>query len=148
MLDADTPSIDEFKQACRDEFAFLKDYGFEEGEPPSEYNKYQVHFANSEYQLTISGIHWGSAAHAELADCDGVVAPPSWFVPRELRGDITLDPTLPSQLAEIRRYAEIVRRFCLSTLLGDRGIFDSVAHEWRRSHDMEYRARHQERRLP
>jgi len=57
------PSLDEFKNECRDAFHYLLDYGFVElpaSEPPDPFDQFVMHFENATTRIMIRGSGYGS----------------------------------------------------------------------------------------
>ena len=148
MKDSPIPSHEQFKDACRREFAFLRELGYSEQETdPGE--RFEMVFANGELTLTVRGENYGQHAGVSLFGKDGREAPLGWFVPVSERSQRpAIDPTGFSQLDDIRRAALVIARHCREVLAGDREKFDAVANEWRRVRDPAYRKSLQKRKLP
>ena len=146
--DSPIPTLEQFEDACRREFAFLLGLGYSEQKTdPAE--RFEVVFTNGELVLTIRGENYGQHAGVTLFRKDGQEAPLGWFVPVSERGNRpAFEPTGFSQLDDVRRAAITIARYCRDVLAGDREKFEAVANEWRRVRDPEYRKSLQKRKLP
>ena len=147
--DAATPTLTQFQDACRQEFAFLRELGYAELENPDSADRFAVCFSNGVLTLSVRGENWGQHAGVTLVHADGREAPVWWFVPvaeRKTRPPIT--PTGFTQLDDIRITALTMFRYCRDVLAGDAAKFDAVANEWRRVRDPRYRQSLQKRKLP
>lgn len=60
--DSRRPTLEQFKDACRHEFAFLRELGYSEREDSDHADRFQVVFSNSELTLSIRGENWGEHA--------------------------------------------------------------------------------------
>ena len=144
-----TPTLAQFKDACRNEFSFLRELGYSELQDADLVEHFKVRFSNGELTLTIRGENWGQHAGVSLVHADGREAPVGWFVPlSERKARPPFHATGFSQLDDIRIAALIMSRYCQDVLAGDASRFDAVANEWRRATDPEYRRSLQKRRLP
>ena len=147
--DSTTPTLEQFKDACRHEFSFLRELGYSElqdSDPPDRFN---VVFSNGELTLSIRGENWGKHAGVTLVHLDGRKAPVWWFVPLSERNNRPrFESTGFSQLDDIRIAALTISRYCRDVLAGDAAKFDAVANEWRRVTDSRYRQSLQKRKLP
>jgi hypothetical protein len=143
-----TPTLAQFKDACRREFSFLRELGYSEQDTdPAE--RFSVSFSNGELILSIRGENWGKRAGVTLVHADGREAPVWWFVPvSERTKRPAFDSTGFSQLDDIRVAALTIARYCRDVLGGDAEKFDAVANEWRRATDPRYRQSLQKRKLP
>ena len=146
--DRKTPTLEQFKDACRREFSFLGELGYSEQDPDPA-ARFKVSFSNGKLTLSIRGENWGMHAGARLVHADGREAPVWWFVPPpERRKRPSFDSTGFPQLDDIRVTALVMSRYCREALAGDAAKFDAVANEWRRITDPEYRRSLQKRKLP
>jgi hypothetical protein len=144
-----TPTLAQFKEACRHEFSFLRDLGYSELQDSDLAEHFEVRFSNGELTLSIRGENWGKHAGVRLFHTDGREAPVWWFVPlSERKTRPPFDSTGFSQLDDIRISALTMYRYCREVLAGDARKFDAVANEWRRATDSQYRQSLQKRRLP
>jgi len=144
-----TPSLAQFKDACRNEFSFLRELGYSELQDADLAEHFHVRFSNGELNLSIRGENWGQHAGVTLVDTDGREAPVGWFVPLSERTTRpSFDSTGFSQLDDVRIAALIMSRYCRDVLAGDASRFDAVANEWRRVTDSQYRRSLQKRKLP
>ncbi len=131
-----SPSLDEFKAACRREFAYLIDeFGFVEEPLPqgrllASYcielpegkfiNGFAVWFWNGSLRIIVEGVNWGLHADMAFETADGqrigfghVVA--------QFRGSLPkLPATSGGQLQDIKRLALLLRHLCEPLLRGDR----------------------------
>jgi hypothetical protein len=147
--DPPPPTLAQFKDACRHEFAFLRELGYAELPESDPADRFIVRFSNGELTLSIRGENWGQHAGVSLVHADGREAPVWWFVPAsERQTRPAFDSTGFSQLDDIRVTALTMARYCRDVLAGDRARFDAVAHEWRRVTDSRYRQSFQPRKLP
>jgi hypothetical protein len=147
--DSPKPTLAQFKDSCRHEFAFLRGLGYSEQQDPEDAEHFRVRFSNGALILTIRGENWGQHAGVTLVHVDGREAPVGWFVPVAERGNRPhFDPTGFSQLDDIRVTALVTSRYCREVLAGDAAKFDEVANEWRRATDPDYRQSLQKRKLP
>lgn len=144
-----TPTLAQFKDACRHEFAFLRELGYSELPDTDPADRFEVRFSNGVLTLSVRGENWGAHAGVRLVDAAGREAPVGWFVPvSERKNRWPFDSTGFSQLDDIRRAALIMSRYCREVLAGDAAKFDAVANEWRRVTDPQYRRSLQTRKLP
>jgi len=143
-----TPTLAQFKDACRRDFSFLRELGYsEQHTDPAE--RFSVSFSNGELTLSIRGENWGKRAGVTLVHADGREAPVWWFVPvSERTKRPAFDATGFSQLDDVRIAALTIARYCRDVLGGDAEKFDAVANEWRRVTDPRYRQSLQKRTLP
>ena len=143
------PTLAQFKEACRDEFSFLRELGYSELQDSERPERFEVRFSNGELTLSIRGENWGEHAGVRLFHADGREAPVGWFVPlSERKKRPPFDATGFSQLDDIRIAALMMSRHCRDVLAGDAAKFDAVANEWRRITDSQYRQSLQKRKLP
>jgi hypothetical protein len=70
-----TPTLAQFKDACRQEFAFLRELGYSELPDPDPADSFVVRFSNGELTLSIHGESWGARAGVTLVHADGREAP-------------------------------------------------------------------------
>jgi hypothetical protein len=144
-----TPSLAQFQDTCRREFAFLRDLGYSELHDSDPADRFEVRFSNGTLTLSIRGENWGQHAGVSLVHADGREAPVWWFIPVAERANRpAFDPTGFSQLDDIRITALTMARYCRDVLAGDTAKFDAVANEWRRVRDARYRESLQKRKLP
>jgi len=149
MEQGSTPTLEQFKDACRHEFSFLCELGYSEVEDFEHADRFNVVFSNGELTLSIRGENWGQHAGVRLFHLDGREAPVGWFVPVSERNNrLPFDSTGFSQLDDIRVIALTISRYCRDVLAGDAAKFDAVAKEWRRVTDSRYRQSLQKRKLP
>jgi hypothetical protein len=147
--DLTTPTLAQFKDACRHEFSFLRELGYSELQDSDPADRFNVHFSNGELTLSIRGENWGKHAGVRLFHADGREAPVWWFVPlSERKNRPPFESTGVSQLDDIRIAALTMSRYCRDVLAGDAAKFDAVASEWRRVTDSQYRQSLQKRKLP
>ena len=147
--DPPRPTLGQFKDACRHEFAFLRELGYSEVQDPEHTEHFIVAFSNGTLTLTVRGENWGTRAGVTLIHADGREAPVWWFVPIEERSTRPVfEPTGFSQLDDIRISALVIARHHRDVLAGDAAKFDAVANEWRRVRDPKYRESLQKRKLP
>ena len=147
--DSTTPTLAQFKDACRQEFSFLGELGYSERQDSDPADRFNVRFSNGELTLSIRGENWGEHAGVSLFHADGREAPVWWFVPfAERKNRPPFDSTGFSQLDDIRIAALTMSRYCRDVLAGDAAKFDAVANEWRRATDSQYRQSLQKRKLP
>jgi len=147
--DSTKPTLAQFREACRQEFSFLRELGYSELQDPDPLDPFHVRFSNGVLTLSILGENWGTHAGVELIHADGREAPVGWFVPvSERKKRPPCDATGFSQLDDIRIAALTMSRYCRDVLAGDAAKFDAVAHEWRRVTDTKYRQSLQKRKLP
>ena len=147
--DSKTPTLEQFKDACRHEFSFLRELGYSELQDSEPRVRFKVVFSNGELTLSIRGENWGQHAGVGLFHFDGREAPVWWFVPVSERNKRPrFNSTGFSQLDDIRIAALAISRYCRDVLAGDAAKFDAVANEWRRVRDPDYRRSIQKRRLP
>lgn len=145
---APPPTLTQFKDACRHEFAFLRELGYSEQEADPT-DRFSVSFSNGELTLSVRGENWGKHAGVTLVHADGREAPVWWFVPASERTNRpAFNSTGFSQLDDIRIAALTMARYCRDVLAGDAAKFDAVANEWRRVTDPRYRQSLQKRKLP
>jgi hypothetical protein len=146
--DSTRPTLAQFRDACRDEFSFLRELGYSELQE-SDPERFEVRFSNGELTLSVRGENWGEHAGVRLFHADGREAPVGWFVPSsERKKRPAFDATGLSQLDDIRIAALTISRYCRDVLAGDAAKFDAVANEWRRVTDSQYRKSLQKRKLP
>jgi len=146
--DPPTPSLEQFVEACRREFAFLRELGYSERDDDPD-DRFRVRFSNGQLTLTVRGENWGQHAGVTLVRADGREAPVWWFVPEAERSTRPpFEPTGFRQLDDIRITALTMLRYCRDVLAGDAAKFDAVANEWRRVTDPSYRRSLQPRKLP
>ena len=130
------PSLDEFKAACRKEFAYLIDeFGFVEAPLPrgrllASYcvelpdgkfiNGFAVWFWNGSVRIIIEGVNWGVHADLAIETADGQRIG-FGHVAAQYRGVL---PKLPEvgggQLQDVKRLALMLRHLCEPLLRGDR----------------------------
>jgi hypothetical protein len=147
--DSKKPTLEQFKDACRHEFSFLRELGYSERQDSDPADRFNVAFSNGELTLSIRGENWGEHAGVRLFHSDGREAPVGWFVPLSERSKRPpFDSTGFSQLDDIRVAALTISRYCRDVLAGDAAQFDAVANEWRRVTDSKYRQSVQKRKLP
>jgi hypothetical protein len=147
--DSKTPTLEQFKDACRHEFSFLRELGYSELQDSDGADRFNVVFSNGELTLSVRGENWGEHAGVSLFHSDGREAPVCWFVPLSERNNRPrVDSTGFSQLDDIRIAALTISRYCRDVLAGDAAKFDAVANEWRRVRDSHYRQSLQKRKLP
>ena len=147
--DCPTPTLEQFKDACRREFSFLFDLGYSELQNPDSAESFKVLFSNGTITVSIRGENYGQHAGVSFFHSDGREAPPVMFVPRSERTwRPPFDPTGFSQLDDIRITALRIARYCHEVLAGDVAKFDAVAKEWRRMTDPKYAQSLQSRKLP
>ena len=147
--DPPRPSLEQFKEASRREFAFLRELGYSELQDPDLAEHFKVVFSNGTLTLSIRGENWGAHAGVSLVHKDGREAPVGWFIPVSERGSRpAIDATGFPQLDDIRRVARVISLYCRDVLAGDAAKFDAVANEWRRATDPRYRKSLQKRKLP
>ena len=147
--DSKTPTLEQFKDACRHEFSFLRELGYAELQDSDAADRFNVVFSNGELTLSIRGENWGEHAGVSLFHLDGREAPVWWFVPLSERNNRPrIDSTGFSQLDDIRTAALTISRYCRDVLAGDAAKFDAVSNEWRRITDSHYRQSLQKRKLP
>ena len=116
------PTLDEFKQACREAFAFLTtEYAFVEvPPPPRQYsNPFEVHFSNGEFTVIVEGGSYGFAAGVSFEDRAGRRASFGYLTRRELPPAERFTLGEGGQVALIRREAQYLRRFGRRLLQGD-----------------------------
>src|SRR5262245_62161280 len=132
MAGSPTPTLEQFKDACRSEFSFLRDLGYSEVEGSDTEGHFKVVFSNGTPTFTIRGENWGQHAGVTLFHVDGREAPVWWFVPLPERSTRPpFEPTGFTQLDDIRISAIVISRHCRDVLAGDAAKFDAVANEWR-----------------
>lgn len=144
-----TPTIEQFKDACRREFSFLFDLGYSElqGSDPAE--PFKLRFSNGTLTVSIRGENYGQHAGVSFFHVDGREAPPVMFVPwSERTWRPSINSTGFSQLDDICIAARRIARYCRDVLAGDLVKFDAVAKEWRRMTDSKYARSLQKRKLP
>ena len=107
------PTSMEFNNACRNEFAYLRNYVFHEVSR-DQLSDFEVAFENDSYEVRIVGENWGQHAGVMLRDKNGRKAPPIMFVPYADRTHYKIDGTIPQQLADIRRMARVIEDHCSS----------------------------------
>ena len=147
--DSTTPTLEQFKDACRREFAFLFELGYAELQDPDSAERFKLRFSNGTLNVTISGENYGQHAGVSFFHMDGREAPPVMFVPwSERTWRPSFDSTGFSQLDDIRIEALRIARYCRDVLAGDSAKFDAVAKEWRRMTDSNYARSLQNRKLP
>jgi hypothetical protein len=147
--DSAKPTLEQFKDACRHEFSFLRELGYSEVQDSDLADRFHVVFSNGELTLSVRGENWGEHAGVRLVHLDGREAPVGWFVPlSERKNRPPFDSTGFSQLDDIRVAALTISRYCRDVLAGDAARFDAVANEWRRVTDVHYRQSLQRRKLP
>jgi hypothetical protein len=64
--DLTTPTLAQFKDACRHEFSFLRELGYSELQDSDPADRFNVHFSNGELTLSIRGENWGKHAGVRL----------------------------------------------------------------------------------
>src|SRR5262247_3705977 len=144
-----TPTLEQFKDACRREFSYLFELGYSELQNPDSAEPFKVLFSNGTLTVSIRGENYGQHAGISFFHKDGREAPPVMFVPRSERTwRPPFDPTGFSQLDDIRITALRIAHYCREVLAGDVAKFDAVAKEWRRMTDPKYAQSLQNRRLP
>ena len=125
------PTQQEFAFACREAFAFLGAYGFEEVPPPRHRgtNPFLVWFRAGERSVVVSGEGHGLFARIHLEHDSGVRAAEIDLVAVENRPARSRRGrgTAAGQLEEIARAAERVRRFATDFLAGDLARFHRLA---------------------
>jgi hypothetical protein len=147
--DSTKPTLEQFKDACRHEFSFLRELGYSELQDSEPADPFTVRFSNGELTLAIRGENWGQHAGVRLFHADGREAPVWWFMPlSERKHRPPFDSTGSSQLDDIRIAALTMSRYCRDVLAGNEARFDAVANEWRRVTDSQYRQSLQKRKLP
>ena len=143
------PTLEQFKDACRHEFSFLRELGYSEVQDSDSDDHCKMVFSNGKLTLSIRGENWGEHAGVSLVHSDGREAPVGWFVPVSERSQRPrFDSTGFSQLDDVRVTALVMSRYCRDVLAGDAAKFDAVANEWRRVTDPHYRRSIQKRKLP
>jgi len=101
-----TPTLEQFKDACRREFSFLFELGYSELQNPDSAEPFKVLFSNGTLTVSIRGENYGQHAGVTFLHNDGREAPPVMFVPRSERTwRPPFDPTGFSQLDDIRHYS-------------------------------------------
>ncbi len=121
------PSLAEFKEACRTEFTFLLDYGFEEVPLPQREhsNPFEVHFAKAGWRVIVEGCSYGFGADLTIGSPDGrsgyfhhLVTEDFWSSHRDGLGR--------GQIGAIRYQALVLKAFGKSFLDGDWHEFDTI----------------------
>ena len=79
--DSTKPTLEQFKDACRQEFSFLRELGYSELQDSDPADRFNVVLSNGELTLSIRGENWGKHAGVRLFHLDGREAPVGWFVP-------------------------------------------------------------------
>jgi len=70
-----TPTLEQFKDACRHEFSFLRELGYSEVEDFEHADRFNVVFSNGELTLSVRGENWGQHAGVRFFHLDGREAP-------------------------------------------------------------------------
>jgi hypothetical protein len=130
------PTLDEFKQTCREAFAFLMtEYSFVEVPPPlSKYtNPFEVRFSDGNLTVIVEGQSYGFSAGVSFEDRAGRRASFGYLTLRELPPAERFTFGESGQLALIRREAQYLRRFGSRLLRGDLTDFEWMLEEGAKS---------------
>src|SRR5262245_37683108 len=71
-----TPTLEQFKDACRREFSFLFELGYSELQNPDSAEPFKVLFSNGTLTVSIRGENYGQHAGVSFFHNDGREAPP------------------------------------------------------------------------
>lgn len=122
------PSLEDFKNTCREAFNFVTARGFEEVAPQRTGNPFQVWFRRQDEFIVVQGESWGTIASGFIEHLSGVELAIIYLVPPEAR------PTKwkrgkrqPSQLEQIRQQASWLQSHAEDFLSGDLRRFFHLA---------------------
>jgi hypothetical protein len=129
------PSLEEFRNRARQEFAFLQqEFGFSEEPIPSVeqpyLNPYAVWFKSPSTRVVVEGLDYGMSARVAL----GKAGPPAAFANYDLgdllgvrRGGIAASRPPGGQLEQLTYYAAALRDNAADVLRGDHSVFPELA---------------------
>jgi hypothetical protein len=126
------PTLEEFKQVCREAFAFLTtEYSFAEVAPRARpyNNPFEVQFSNGELTVIVEGGGYGHTAGVSIEDRSGRRASFGHIVERDIPRDERYTFGEGGQLALIRREAQLLQRFGKRLLAGDMAEFEWMVEE-------------------
>ena len=131
------PTFEEFVAFCREEFAFVQDFGFQRIPLPTKQyiNPFQVRFSNSKAVLVIEGRSYGQWALVDFENMAGVCVPDYLFAPEAKRPRHKRGDPPGGQFNANRAAAKRVQEFCGDLLVGDMTRFDEQAGELARKRD-------------
>jgi hypothetical protein len=128
------PTLEEFKQACRGEFAFLvQSYGFHEATPEPTSRKFVVRFEKDELGVEILGEGYGTAASCQLTRAGRGPLALIYLVPASDRPSRSAKRDRMSQRDHVRELAQLARAHAHDVFLGDGARFESALSEWNRT---------------
>lgn len=124
------PTLEQFKEACRRECAFLiAEYGFQEMPEPREFNEFSVCFRRGALGVDVYGEGWGEFASCDLIHAGedlgfGSLVPKDAFPARSRRSP-------PNQLEQIATIGALLRAHCTDFLAGDLARFNAKVARWK-----------------
>jgi len=122
------PSLEDFKNTCRDAFSFVTVHGFHEVTPQRTASPFQVWFCRSEEFIILHGEGWGDTASAFIEHLSGVELAIIYLVPPKARPrKWNRGKRAPSQLEQIRQQASWLQSHGEDLLHGDLDRFFRLA---------------------
>ena len=124
------PALEKFLNTCRTEFQFLiTDFGFQEFQGPKKEfaNPFRLCFVRDDLEISIEGIHYGSAAMVLLTDNKHRVLGPRNLDPAFNPLDKKAVKALPKangQTEEIAQAARLLLEHGRDLLNGDFSVFE------------------------
>ena len=117
------PTREQFIETVREAFAFLRQYGFDEVNPPPHRanNTFQVWFKAEQRFVIVRGEGYGTMASVDLEHEDGIELAEMYLVPVEdrPRHQRKRKAQVPGQLQEVREAAQRLERHGSDFLSGD-----------------------------
>ena len=136
------PSLEAFKNTCRDAFSFVATHDFREVSPQRNQDAFQVWFHRGDDFIIVQGEGYGTVASAHLEHVSGVELPIIHLVPPDARpAKWERGNRQPSQLEQVCRQASWFESYGGDFLQGDLDRFFRLAKPlppWkeRLSHDV------------
>lgn len=127
-----TPTLYEFLNTCRDELAYLKDYGFNEVSPPNHRsaNKFEIWFRADDRYIIVQGEGWGEIAYIMLEHASGLELGEIFLVPKDKRPKKKKRKKRGnSQLQQVRNAAKRLKLYGVDFLEGNLERFFALAEK-------------------
>jgi hypothetical protein len=123
-MDNLVPTLDEFLSHSREALSYLKDFGFNEIEPPAHRNNnpFQLWFKADKRIVIATGDGRGSSASISLEHEDGFELAEIYFVPEDRRPK-SLNKKSPTQLEQVSQSARWLKEYGTDFLEGDLGRY-------------------------
>ena len=129
------PELEEFRQACREEFAFLvQSYGFHEATPDPTTGGFAVRFEKDDLALEIVGeLYDGTPISCHLTRGGRGPLGLVYLVPANDRPRRSTERDRMGQRDHVRDQAQLARAHAHDVLMGDGARFESALSEWERT---------------